>query len=83
MRGNKLGISSFNLSLVVPPLSATEESWEEFPVIVRIVDKGNLHDRDSDIGGLEIYASSVIAGDPFELTRQIKQYLEMRETFHG
>ena len=79
---DRLGISSFNLSLVTPPLSATEESWEEFPVIVRIVDRGNLHNRDSDIGGLEIYASSVVAGDPFELTRQAKQYLEMRETLH-
>jgi hypothetical protein len=80
---DKLGITSVNLSLVTPPLVETEESWEDFPVIVRLVDRGDLHNRSSDIGGLEIYASSVVATDPFELTRQAKQYLEWQEVLDG
>lgn len=80
---DRLGIASFNLCLVTPPLSETEESWEGFPIIVRVVDRGNLHNRDSDVGGLEIYASSVVASDPFELIQQARHYLELKETFNG
>ncbi len=80
---DKLGITSFNFSLVAPPLTETEESWDGFPTIVRLVDRGNLHSRASDIGGLEIYASSVVASDPIELTRQVRQYLDWTEVLGG
>ena len=40
-------------------------------------------DRSSDIGGLEIYAASVVSHDPFELTSHVKQYLDWMEVFDG
>ncbi|MFC1951840.1 hypothetical protein ACFLYI_02210 [Chloroflexota bacterium] len=72
---DKIGVTSFNLSLVTPPLSATEENWEGFPVVARLVDRGDLNSRASDVGGMEIYGSSVISSDPFELARQLRQHL--------
>ena len=72
---DRLGITSFNLSLVTPPLSETEESWEGFPVMVRVVDRGNPNSRTSDIGSMEIYAASVASSDPLELARQLRQHL--------
>jgi galactose-1-phosphate uridylyltransferase len=39
--------------------------------IVRLVDRGSLGDRNSDIGAMELYAASVISSDPFKLVRII------------
>jgi len=72
---DRMNVTSFNLSLVTPPLAETEESWEGFPVMVRIVDRGDLNAQASDVGGMEIYAASIISSDPFELARQLRQYL--------
>ncbi len=71
-----IGVTSFNLGLVTPPLAETEESWEGFPVMVRVLDRGNLNSRASDVGGVEIYAASVVASDPLELARQLRQHLD-------
>ena len=73
---DKLGVTSFNLSLVTPPMAETEESWEGFPVIVRLVDRGDPCDHTSDVGGMEIYATSVVSSDPFQLTRELREYLQ-------
>ena len=70
---DRLGVASFNLSLVTPPLTETKESWEGFPVLVRVVDRGNLSERASDIGGMSIYASSVVLSDPFELISKLEE----------
>ena len=70
---DRLGVTSFNLSLVTPPLSQSKESWEGFPVIVRVLDRGDPKIRASDVGGVEIYASSVVSSDPFKIARQLKQ----------
>jgi hypothetical protein len=72
---DRLGVGSFNLSLVTPPLAETEESWEDFPVMARLVDRGSPDSLASDVGGMEIYASSVVASDPFELARRLREYL--------
>jgi len=71
---DRLGVASFNLSMVTRPLAATEESWDGFPVLVRMVDRGNLNERASDIGGMSIYASSVVLSDPLEVTRSLAEY---------
>lgn len=72
---DKLGVASFNLSLVTPPLADTGESWQDFPVMVRIVDRGNPNHRASDVGGMEVYAASVVASDPIELTLELDKCL--------
>jgi hypothetical protein len=65
-------VLSFNLALITPPLAPTEESWEGFPVVVRLVDRGDPRSRASDIASMELYAASVVASDPLRLARMIK-----------
>ncbi len=72
---DRLGVNSFNLGLVTPPLAETEESWADFPVTAWLVDRGDPGSRVSDIGGMEIYAASVVSSDPFELARELREYL--------
>ena len=78
---DRLGVTSFNLSLVTPPLAETEESWEGFPVIVRLVDRGAPGQRASDVGGMEIYAASVVSSDPIQLARELEEYLQTEEDY--
>lgn len=52
-----LGVQSFNL--VIFQLGGYH--------IVRLLDRGSLEDRNSDIGAMELYAASVISTDPFKL----------------
>ncbi len=78
---DRLGVTSFNLSLVTPPLAETEESWEDFPVMVRLVDRGSPSHRASDVGGMEIYAASVVSSDPIELARELREYLKGEEDY--
>jgi len=77
-----VGVTSFNLSLVTPPLAETEEGWEGFPVMVRLIDRGDLDSRASDIGAMEIYASSVVSSDPLQLACELREYLQVEED-HG
>ena len=72
---DRLSIASFNLALVTPPLTETEESWEGFPVVAWLVDRGSLESQASDIGGMEIYAASVISSDPFDLACGLREHL--------
>jgi hypothetical protein len=72
---DRLGIASFNLALVTPPLAETEENWDGFPVVAWLVDRGSLESQASDIGGMEIYAASVVASDPFELASGLRKHL--------
>ena len=62
---DSLGVQSFNMGALIPPIAPTNESWDGFPVVIRIVDRGNLGTRTSDIGGMEMFAESVVAADPF------------------
>ena len=67
-----LGVQSFNVALYMPPLDAVEEDWSGFPVVVRVVDRGDPISRTSDIGGMELCASNVIGSDPYFVIRQLK-----------
>jgi len=64
---HRLGVSSFNLVLYMPPLAPTPESWEGFPHMVRIVDRGAPSNKTADFGAMELYAASVVSSDPFRL----------------
>jgi len=72
---DRIGVVSFNLGLITPPLAETEESWDGFPAMVRVLDRGNPNSRASDVGGVEIYAASVVSSDSIELARQLRQHL--------
>jgi len=73
---DRLGVGAFNVTISMPPIAPSEEDWEGFPVIARIVDRGSPSSRASDIGAMELYASTVISTDPFEVARVVKAALE-------
>jgi hypothetical protein len=62
-----LNVVSFNLVVWLPPLTETGEDWSEFPVIVRMVDRGDPLNRTADFGAMELYAASVVSSDPFKV----------------
>jgi hypothetical protein len=69
-----MNVLSFNLALYMPPLVPTpDEDWSGFPIMVRIVDRGDLGSRVADFGGMELYAQSVIGTDPFFVARSLRQ----------
>lgn len=72
---DQLGVSSFNLVIYTAPWSSTPENWEGFPVVVRIVDRGDPTNRTADFGAMELYAASVVSSDPFALARRLKDAL--------
>jgi hypothetical protein len=72
---DRLGVASFNLAFHMPPLAPSEEDWSGFPVVVHLVDRGDPASRTSDIGAMELYGASVIAGDPLQLARLLEDTL--------
>jgi len=68
-----LGVQSFNVAVYYPPLAAVAEDWSGFPVIVRLVDRGNPHNQTADFGAMELYAASVITSDPFYVAHVLRQ----------
>ena len=66
---DQLGVSSFNVVLLMPPIAPAGEDWDGFPTIARVVDRGAAGSRASDIGSVELYASTVVSSDPFEVAR--------------
>lgn len=68
-----MGVRAFNLVVYGPPLdAATGDEWASFPWVARFVDRGNPLSPTSDIAGLELYGSSVIAADPFDVARALR-----------
>ena len=66
-RYHEMGVRSFNAALFIPPLRTTDI------LIARIVDRGDLSIKTSDIGGMELYAgTSVVSTDPFVLAEMLK-----------
>lgn len=76
---DRIGVTSFNFSLVTPPLAETPESWEGFPVLARVIDRGNLNERASDIGAMTLYASSFAATNPLALAGHLRRCLAGRK----
>jgi hypothetical protein len=69
---DQLEVQSFNVALYQPPLSHTPEDWDGFPFIFRILDRGCLRSRTSDVGAMEFFAQSVVASDPFRLADALR-----------
>ncbi len=65
-----LGVHSFNLSLSCPPLDGNEE----MPYLINIVDRGSILKPTADMGGMELYGSTVVADDPYNLMQTLKNY---------
>lgn len=72
-----MGVTSFNLVLYMPPIAPVEEDWSGFPFIARMVDRGDPASRNSDMGAMELYASSVVSSDPLAVARLLKERMEL------
>jgi hypothetical protein len=72
---DRMGVSAFNVALLMPPIAPVAEDWYGFPAIARVVDRGAAGARASDIGSVELYASTVVASDPFEVARWVEPAL--------
>ncbi|MBU1110578.1 hypothetical protein KKB83_03095 [Patescibacteria group bacterium] len=66
---NKLGVKSFNVGLTPLPLNG--EPQLNLPVIIEIIDRGDLSSNHSEIGSMEMFAQQVITHDPFETKRMM------------
>lgn len=73
---SSLGVSSFNVALCTTPLGPTQEDWSGFPVLVRILDRGNPMNRTVDMAAMELYASSVVSSDPFRVIEAVADAVE-------
>jgi hypothetical protein len=69
---DRVGVRSFNLALWRRPLGGATVGWELVPPIARIVDRGDLGQRPSDIGAMELYATPIVGSDPFELIEALR-----------
>ncbi len=68
-----LGVESFNLAMLLPPLDGR---WPEMPVITRIVDRGGLSSRTGDIAFAELYlGTSIISSDPVKVWEAVVRRL--------
>ncbi|MGA2157772.1 MAG: hypothetical protein ABSG90_01005 [Dehalococcoidia bacterium] len=69
---DRLQVKAFNLGIVFPPLGDVS-GWEGFPLIARMVDRGDTGDLSSDIGAMEFYGANVVNSDPFEVARALRE----------
>ncbi len=69
-----MGVRAFNAVVFGPPLGAggAAPGWESFPLVARFVDRGNPLSPTSDIAGLELFGTSVVATDPFDVARALR-----------
>lgn len=59
-----LGSSSFNLGIAFPPIGS-EDGWEGFPTVIRMLDRGDAGEISSDISSMELWGANVISSDPY------------------
>jgi hypothetical protein len=69
----RLGVESFNVAMLLPPLDG---SWPAFPVVTRILDRGKLSDKTTDVAVAELYLNqSVVSSDPVKVWAALKPAL--------
>jgi hypothetical protein len=79
----RMGVFALNVAIFGPPLGPSrdkagadiDDDWSGFPLVARLVDRGNPLSSTSDIAGLELFGSSVVASDPFETASLLRTRL--------
>ncbi len=66
---DELGVNSFNLAISCPAFGDTF-----IPYIIKIVDRGSILKSTADIGAMELYGSSVISDDPYNIIKAINKF---------
>jgi hypothetical protein len=80
---DRVGVTSFNLALWRPPLTAdgaVAPGWELLPPMVHLVDRGDPFSRPSDIGAMELYGTPIVGSDPYALVRALSGQAPPTET---
>jgi hypothetical protein len=75
---SNLGVTSFNLALCMRPIDSVAEDWQGFPIVVRVVDRGDPNNRTADFAAMELYASSVITSDPFQIAQALSESFQQQ-----
>jgi hypothetical protein len=72
-----VGAVAFNVAGFMPPIGQPPggEDWGDFPVILRVVDRGDPLARFSDFGAMNLFAAGVVANDPFDVAAGLRQSL--------
>ncbi|MCE5215180.1 MAG: hypothetical protein LLF83_10740 [Methanobacterium sp.] len=65
-----LGVESFNLSIYCPKYPVNN-----IPYLIKIIDRGKLFSKTADMGGMELYGSSVASDDPYNIIQHLKEIL--------
>lgn len=74
-----IGVTSYNMAFYMPPLEFDGDNrWHNFPLFVRMLDRGSEDTRTSDIGAMELYGPSVVSSDPFKLASSFAKSLKKR-----
>lgn len=73
---DKMGVFSFNVGIIIPPMDKTPEVWNHMPVVARIVDRGNLSSKTADIGSMELFAQSIIGSNPYTVLKELKKHMQ-------
>jgi hypothetical protein len=67
---DRLGVQSFNVGLFLPPRG---KDWS-LPVVMRLVDRGGLSSKTTDMGGMEVYGGeNVVSSDPFKVAAALRE----------
>ena len=66
---DNFGVESFNMSISCPLLNMTKYP----PFIIQIVDRGNIIKSTADIGGMELFGSTVVADDPYSIIKKLRE----------
>ncbi len=64
-----LGVQSFNMSISCPSMNGDDN----LPYIIQIVDRGDIFKSTADIGGMELYGSTVVADDPYKVIHSLRE----------
>lgn len=69
----RMGVLAFNVAIFGPPLGdEARGEWAGFPLVARVVDRGDPLAPTADIAAMELFASSVVAADPFTVAREFQ-----------
>ncbi len=66
-----LGVKSFNMSISCPSIN----DGNDIPYIIQMVDRGDIFKSTADIGGMELFGSTVVADDPYNVIKSLKDCL--------
>ena len=70
---DRLGVHSFNVAILMPPLEP-QEGWGHFPYVARVLDRGSIFKPTADVGTMELYGEPVIETDPHRVIEALVPY---------